>query len=236
MIGRTTGALWQGAPQCAYCMIRDLGLFSNVEQETIALFEQEIARITFPAGTTLYFAGDPGDAVMTLRAGAVKLVHPSEDGRDRIVRLLRTGDVLGLEALVGEAYQHIAVALRDSHVCRIPRHTLARVAERAPQVNQRIMHQWQQLVAQADEWLAFLAAGPARCRVARLLLYLAEPAGGEQTRCLLPGREDMASMLGITVETASRIVADLRRQGVVHDVSHQRATIETEVLTELARG
>ena len=236
MIARTTGALWQGAPQCAYCVIRDLGLFSNVEQDTVALFEREIARIVFPAGANLYFAGDPGDAVLTLRTGVVKLILPSEDGRDRVVRLLRTGHVLGLEALVGDAYRHTAVALRDSHVCRIPRHTLARVAERAPQINQRIMYQWQQMVAQADEWLAFLAAGPARCRVARLLLYLAEPRTSAAPRCLLPTREDMASMLGITEETASRIVADLRRQGVLHDVSHHQASIDTAALEALARA
>ena len=230
MVGRATGAMWQGPAKCDVCVIRDLGLFSDLERETISQFEREIARIAFPAGAPLYFAGDPGDAVMTLRGGVVKLVFPSEAGHDRIVRLLRGGDVAGLEATTGEPYHHTAVALSDAQICRIPVHTLRHLSERAPQVNQRIMYQWQRLVTQADEWIAFLASGPARSRVARLLLYLA-PASGPAP-CLLPSREDMAAMLGVTVETASRIVADLRRQSVLeplggHEARIDRAALET---------
>jgi CRP-like cAMP-binding protein len=236
MIGQTLGGLWQGAPQCSVCLVRDLGLFSELEQDTLAAFEREIARIAFPPGAALYLAGDPGDAVVTLRGGVAKLVLPAADGRDRIVRLLRTGDVGGLESLVGEPYRHTAVALGEVHACRIPLHTLERLAEQAPQVNRRVMHQWHRLVAQSDEWIAFIASGPARVRVARLLLYLAEAHANGRARCRLPTREDMAAMLGITLETASRVVADFRRTGLITTPGGHEASLDTAALETVARG
>jgi len=50
----------------------------------------------------------------------IKLVRATADGRERIVRVLRPGDVAGLEALANARYDTEAIALVDTQVCRHP--------------------------------------------------------------------------------------------------------------------
>ncbi len=234
---RTASALWCGHPKCSHCPVRELGLFGDLDADALARYEREIDRIEYAAGSVIYRGGDAGDAILTVRAGAIKLLAPSADGQARIVRLLRPGDVTGLEAMVGEPYGHEAQALWRTQVCRIPVSTIRRLSETAPEVSERVMHAWHHLVTQADDWIAHIVTGPARSRVARLLLHVAEPApefGGEAA--VLPTREDMAAMLSTTLETASRIVVEFRRNGLIKPAKGRLVTIDRAALETVAQA
>ena len=66
------------------------------ESPTFAV-HRPIDQLQYPAGATIYQAGDEGTSLFTVRTGLVKLSHYLPDGSQRIVRLLRKTDVLGLE-------------------------------------------------------------------------------------------------------------------------------------------
>ena len=78
--------------------------------------------------------------------------------------------------------------------------------------------------------LAELATGPARRRMLRLLLKLSEYTTLDDGLVWLPMRDEMGAMLGMTVETASRIVSTLRRQGMITPVSVRTARIAMPAL------
>jgi CRP-like cAMP-binding protein len=133
------------------------------------------------------------------------------------VRLLRDGDALGLEALVGQPYQQDAIALTDSEICAIPVEIVEQLGREQPRLYRELMTRWQQALSDADAWLTEFTTGTARQRVARLLLRLACP---EQDHHLpLFGREDIGAMVGLTTETVSRTIAELRRQGLLRDAA-----------------
>ncbi|MBP6816832.1 MAG: helix-turn-helix domain-containing protein, partial [Burkholderiaceae bacterium] len=71
----------------------------------------------------------------------------------------------------------------------------------------------------ADDFIADLASGNARQRLARLLLRLV--GSDVNGQLMLPPREDVGAMLGITTETASRTVASFRREGMLIDMDRQ---------------
>ena len=73
------------------------------------------------------------------------------------------------------------------------------------------MARWFKALTDADRSITELSTGTARARVARLLLWLAEREGGP--RCQLFSREDLGAVLGLTTETASRTMAEMKRQG-----------------------
>ena len=58
------------------------------------------------------------------------------------------------------------------------------------------------------------AAMSAEARMARLLIMLGCTVNDSDF--VFPSREDMGALLGITTETASRIIAEFRRRGLVH--------------------
>ena len=65
---------------------------------------------------------------------------------------------------------------------------------------------------------------------------LGEGAIARPTQLLLPSREDVGAMLGITTETASRAVAAFRREGLLENLDRlgRRFRIDTARLTEVA--
>jgi CRP-like cAMP-binding protein len=91
----------------------------------------------------------------------------------------------------------------------------------------------QREIEQADLFLTELSTGSAEARVARLLLYLSERE--DERACTLPMREEIGALLGVTMETASRIVADLRRRGLVQPTEDvRRIVLDAAALRRIA--
>lgn len=209
----TAKEAWCGEADCRNCSLRNSVLFAGLQEKDFELIHRPIDDYTVPAQGRLYAAGEPASAVFTVRCGIIKLVQYLPDGHQRIVRLVRSTDVVGLEALLGEPYQHDAIVLTAASVCRIPTDVVHRLDRENPGLHAELMRRWQRALSEADSWLTELSTGTARQRVARLLVRLAE--AGDGVSCELFTREDIGAMLGVTTETASRMIAELRRQGML---------------------
>ncbi len=206
-------------------------LFSNLEERDFDLIHQPIDDLNISAGSFLYRQGDPGKYLFTLRTGLLKLVKYTPEGNQRIVRLLKAGDVAGLEAIIGSPYQHNAVILHEAQVCRLPLAVPQLLDRETPRLHKELMSRWQRALDEADIFLTELSTGNARTRMVRLLIHMLNP---EQQICFLPGREDLGAMLGITTETASRIIAALKREGILNDLGHDMVHCELNQLEKLA--
>ncbi len=223
---------WQGRAECRECGIRDLVLFADLRHPDFALIHRPIDDLHYGSGSTLYRPGDRPGHVFTIRAGLVKLVQYLPSGDRRIVRLLRRGDLAGIEVLVDQPCQHEAVVLEPVRACHIPVTVVERLSRGTPRLHRQLLARWQRAVSDADAWLTALSTGPARARVARLLLRLSQsdPDG----TCYLPGREDLGAMLGITTETASRVVAEFIRAGLIRPSDPRHARVRRADLERIA--
>jgi len=222
---------WEGPPQCQDCGIRHLVLFSDLNYCDFNLIHQPIEEPRFEAKEYLYRIGEQPDCIFTLREGLVKLVQYLPNGNQRIVRLLKPGDIAGIEALSGEPTHQDAIALTPLRVCRIPAPVIERLSKETPRMHRQLMAHWQQVMNKAEFWLTELSIGPARIRVARLLVRLAEYQVEDTT--YLPRREDIGAILGITTESASRITASFKREGFLEEFDNQRAIVDVPALRKL---
>ncbi len=214
-------AAWRGEADCRNCSLRTSALFSGLEEKDFEHIHRPIEEFNLTPHQALYRAGDPGDAVYTIRNGLMKLVQYLPDGSQRIVRLLHSADVAGLEALLGQSYQHDAVVLQAASVCRLPIEVVKRLDRDSPKLHHELLLRWQRALTEADAWLTLLSTGTARQRVARLLLRLLEKSDNPGI-CELFSREDVGAILGITTETASRMVAEFKRKGLLEEISPSR--------------
>lgn len=224
-------AAWKGPVECQNCSTRDLVLFADLTEHDFNRINAGIDEILFAPSVPLYESAQTGQHVFTLRGGLVKLVQFAPDGSRRVVRLLRKGAIAGLEALLGGPYEHTAIPLRPTPVCRIPVPLINDLGEKSPGLQRRLMEYWHQSLHDADEWLTRLSTGSARARMARLLLYLPTCEDGH---CEMFNREDLGDMLGVTTETVSRIIADFRRTGVVTEMGQNRFKCRLEALRPIA--
>ena len=188
-------------------------LFADLNEQDFSQIHTPIDDLVFAPEQMLYTEGEAAVGVFTLRKGMVKLVRSTADGRVRIVRVLRPGDVVGLEALATARYDSEAVAMTEASVCRIPLSVLHHLSANSPRLHLRLMQKWQQALKDADDWLAELNFGSARQRVAGLALKMRDHETPQHTS--LFAREDMGAMLDLKLETVSREISALVREGLL---------------------
>jgi CRP/FNR family transcriptional regulator, anaerobic regulatory protein len=213
MIPIKTESAWRGTSNCRDCAIRDMVLFSELNEHDFGLIHAPIDDLEFRSGAVLFDEGESAPGVFTLRSGMVKLMRVTADGRKRIVRVSRPGDVLGLEALATQHYNTEAVALTEVSVCRIPLDVIHRLGSSSHRMHLTLMQKWQQALKDADDWLADLNFGTASQRVAALVCKMRDPQ--DPLSCTLFSREDMGAMLNLKLETVSREISKLAHAGII---------------------
>ena len=222
---------WTGVANCQACSLRDSALFAGLEEKDFEEIHDPISQVTLKPGDQLYRSGEQGNRLFTLRSGLIKLVRYLPDGTQRIVRLVQSSDVIGLETLLDQAYEHEAIAMRPSELCSLPVQVVRNLSQQNPALHRELLSRWQRALSKADTWLTELSTGSARHRVARLILCLVREDSG-QPECQLFPREDLGAMLGITTETASRTIAEFKRNSWLEELSTNRYRVDTDALSD----
>lgn len=211
MIPIKTESAWKGTSDCRACGIRDMVLFADLTEDDFKMIHAPVDDLEFSMGATLFGEGDSALGIFTLRKGILKLVRSTPEGRQRIVRVLRPGDVAGLEALAHARYDSDAVALTEVSVCRVPLAVIHTLQAQSPRLHQKLMEKWSGALKDADDWLVNINFGSARSRVRNFVLKMRD-ATDEQIVTLF-AREDMGAMMDLKMETVSREISALVRDG-----------------------
>lgn len=180
------------------------------------------------AGQTLYFQGEQSHGLYLVRTGMVKLVRYLPNGRARIVGLHGAGAVIGLPPDAGgqlATHPHSAIAANTVQCDLLPSSVLKRIRREDGQRYLALLETVYGQREQADFWLCELSTGPIRSRVARLIRFLETldpslPAGElELLTC-----QEMGEMLGVTPESVSRTVAEMKRERLLSPADGGSAT------------
>lgn len=207
-----------GHSDCARCSMRNMVLFANLEEELFTRMHTPIDDLEIPSDTAVFQQGNAADYLYTVRSGYLKIVRLSADGSQRILRVLRAGDLAGLEATLGMPYHHSVVSLSKARLCRIPVSVVRDLNQRSEALRMQLMEKWAAALHESEKWFAEMNTGAARQRVARLLLAmrpLEAPQHGGISTSILFKRDDIGAMLDITLETSSRVLSAFIREGLL---------------------
>lgn len=195
---------------------------------------QRAVRIPLLAGARLFEAGAIGRAIYVVQSGIVMETIPCPDNSVCIVRLVSRGGVVGLPALTGQPHTHSAFVLHPGAGCRIPVALVDRMRHDDPRVTERLFRDWLAAITDADRILGEFGKGPARARLARLLLYLrSQLQPGEP---LWLRRADVASLLAITPVSVARLLAEFRREGLIDEQRRRCVAVDEDRLREIAQN
>ncbi len=226
---------WDGShTDCLNCSLRSSALFSGLTEQDFESIHEPVEQLTLPSGDVLYQMGETGHHLFTLRKGLIKLVQYLPDGSQRIVRLVRSTDVLGLEMMVGKKYEHEAIILRTAELCRYPMEVVTRLSQQNPVLHKDLMTRWQKALTDADDWITKLSTGSAKKRMANLMLRLIEKEGS--SKCHIFSREDIGSILSITIETASRTISEFKRTGLIKEIGQNHFDLDVDGLNAIISG
>ncbi|QID16432.1 Crp/Fnr family transcriptional regulator [Nitrogeniibacter mangrovi] len=219
---------------CLECCLSEAFTHSTALPDTVRQLADTLHERSFSRGEQLYQEGGVARTVTLVRSGLVKLTQSLPNGNQRIVRLRQDGDIIGLESLVNHHYRHTATAVSEVRACQLPAALIHVLEEFDRQVYDRLMAQWQRNLDEADSFITELSTGTAEARLARLLLKLDGAQGSG--RCPKLSREDIGSIIGVSTETASRMMARFKRAGLVREHPTHFGECDTARLHRIADG
>lgn len=211
---RAAGALRRVSRDVFYCQLCRELLDASVLLEQGADFDTRIHCIEYAHATDLYRVGAPVDAVYSVLAGTVKVVQPGPAGEQRIVRVLRAGDVAEVESIFSPAFEHTAIAAGRVRACRIPIAWFRKGVAGSTRMQMQLLQHSLAALKDAEKWLSQLTARttPVRMRTARMLLRLRVDA---RNRILRLRGGEMGAILNVRPETVSRVLSDFCYRGII---------------------
>jgi len=142
------------------------------------------------------------------------------DGRRQIVGFALPGDFLGMAVSTRHGFS--ADAIGPVALCRFPKNSFARFIEDKPHLLRRINELAVRELSQAQDHMVLLGRRSAEEKVATFLIgwrdRLVQLGGTSKTVPLPMSRQDIADYLGLTIETVSRTLTKLERDGVIEIV------------------
>jgi CRP/FNR family transcriptional regulator len=186
---------------------------------------------SFEAGQTVIWSGDRMDFVASVVTGIAKLTQTMEDGRRQMVGLLLPSDFVGRPGRQNAAYD--VTAVNDVLMCCFRKKPFEDMMGRTPHVAQRLLEMTLDELDAAREWMLLLGRKTAREKIASLLVIIARreatltlrSSAGSTVFDLPLTREEMADYLGLTLETVSRQISALKRDGLIALQGNRRVTI-----------
>lgn len=201
-------------------MLKKVQLFANVDDASLEWLAGTLVERNVPKDTNIVARDEPGDAMFIILKGRVKVVIQGEGGREVILNILKADDFFGEMSLLDDLPRsaHV-VAAEDSKVLILKREHFAQMITRSPATALNIMGELSRRLRRADELISNLALLDVYSRVAHILIDLAKRDGEDVEEGTLirerPTQQDIASMIGTSRETVSRVLSEFQRRGFV---------------------
>lgn len=207
--------------ECGDCPIRHRAVCARCEPDELQLLDEIKYYRTYEAGSHIIWAGDRMDFVGSVVSGIATLTQTMEDGRTQMVGLLLPSDFVGRPGRDGAAYD--VTATSDVMMCCFRKKPFEQLMVRTPHIAHRLLEMTLDELDAAREWMLLLGRKTAREKIASFLSIIARrdaslnlrTAKGALVFNLPLTRESMADYLGLTLETVSRQISALRKDGVI---------------------
>ena len=192
-----------------------LAALRNEDREAVA----PLCRLRgYDKGETIFREGEPADRIHFVHIGRVKIVKAA-GGRDLILEILGPGEPVGAVAVFERRpFPASAVTLEPSGILSIPEREFFTLLESRPEMMRRLLAGLTLRLMMVNKRMADLT-GSAEHRTARLFLTLGDRVGIATTAGLkIPlvlSRQEIADLIGTTLETAIRLMSRWQKEGVV---------------------
>ena len=202
--------------------LNDIGVFSSLSETDAEEIASAVSYENIPKKSMIFSEGDPADWFYAVMEGKVKITKLSQDGKEIILEIIQPGDLFGAVAVLkGFPYPANAVSMEDSRILRISRKNLMLILDRFPDLMFNMVQDLGDRLRDSHETTKSIALEKVGSRIAALLLKLSEQMGtetadGVELNIRLT-KQDIAEMVGTTVETSIRTMSRFRKQGYIKE-------------------
>src|SRR5438270_3134948 len=195
-------------------------LFRRLKPDDLQRLAAVATLRAFEKGATLFSEGDGSDLMYTVVSGRVKVFKTTPRGSDVNLELFGPGDPVGAAAVYeSRPYPASAIALEPTSCLAIPRQAFFSLLEGYPLMVRGLLVGLTHRLVELTNRLTELSGGRIEGRLARFFLKLSTDMGQRRGDGvfipLVLSRQELADMIGTTIETSIRIMSRWGKDGVV---------------------
>lgn len=192
--------------------LSETDLFQDMDARDLEQLERGTAMTSCQRGTVFYTPGETGEVLFILKTGRVNLYRMTAEGKKLVTATVEPGTVFGEMSMIGQGMvDSFAEAAEDCTLCVMSRIDLERLLKEQPSVSIRLLELLANRLDAAEERLADVAYKSVSARIAITLQRLA----GDDNDPVKLSHQDIADMVGTYRETATRILNELRADGLI---------------------
>jgi CRP/FNR family transcriptional regulator, anaerobic regulatory protein len=204
------------------CRFPDRGICSGLATDLLERLNAIVRRRIVPADQYIFKHGEEVNSFATLASGVVKLTKTTAAGERQVIALMYSQEFLGYT--FGDHHHFSAVAATTAELRSYPCQPFRRLQAQFPQLERRILELSLRDLDICREWTLMLGRKSSHERVAGLFSIMARraresgsmPSGHNEVQFRLPlARAELADCLGLTLETVSRNITRLKREGMI---------------------
>lgn len=219
---------------CDLCVVRNRAICSALDPREIEALNAIGRTRRLAPGESLIWEGEDSVLVANVIDGVLKLSTNTEDGREQIVGVVYPSDFIGRP--FGGTTGHGVTALTDAKVCVFSRRDFDAFAREHPKLEHKLLERTLGELDRTRRWMLLLGRKSASEKIASFLLEMVDRLSSSTTCVLEPNQEEVrkltlpfsrqqiADVLGLTIETVSRQFTRLKNEGII-DLPSRRDVI-----------
>jgi CRP/FNR family transcriptional regulator len=225
---------------CQGCVVRNRAICAGLSGDELNALNRMGRRRQLQPGERLFGEGDEAVLVANVISGLFKLSAGTAEGGEQILGLAFPSDFVGQPFASDQSFD--VEALTEAQVCVFPQADFKRFAGEHPNLEHRLLERTMSELDRARRWMVLLGRMTAEQRVASFILEMHERSRSAGQRhpgeeWMLPlSRQQIADLLGLTIETVSRQINAFRRRGWIELSGPRRVRVLAQEELRLAAG
>lgn len=224
---------------CENCSVMRFSRFGGLDDSELNEMTYNKTCTAYKKGQVLFHEGTRPLGVFCIHGGKIKVYKTGYDGKDQIIQIAKSGDLLGYKAMISEEmYPVSAETLEDATVCFIPRTDFLSILDSSSTLNRLLLKEACKELGNMAESLTNLAQKPVRERLAVALLMLKDTYGIDAVDNgaieINLTREDLANTIGTATETLIRLLHDFKEEGLIESKGRKIRVVDDRALFKVA--
>jgi CRP/FNR family cyclic AMP-dependent transcriptional regulator len=206
-------------------ILKHVPFFQGVSRSALRKICERLFENEFRKGQYLYWEGDPSDRLYLVSQGRVKITKCSSSGREMVLEIVTSGEICGGNAIFSHTQLASAQAIEHVSAFSLSKKDILQLLSSQNKLAIHFIMYLGEKLMQTHQMMLSLATSKVDKRIAALLMGLCEKHGSKVSRGiridLRLTRQDVADIVGTTVETTIRVISRFRKQGIlITDAKH----------------
>lgn len=223
--------------KCDQCIVRQLSSLKALNKEEVVKLANSKTTHKIKKGEAIFEEGEVTNGVFCVKDGIGKLSKLSANGKDQIVKLVKSGELLGQRSMISNEPANLsAKAIADMEVCFIPKSEIIEFFNTNNQFSLNLMQSVCEDLKESENDKIALVQKTVKQRLAETLLHLHDAFGENEDKTLKVQltREELAGMIGTATESCIRLLSDFNKLELIELTGKKIILKNVKTLKKLA--